>query len=152
MQSVCFEGVMRAIISGYGCCTRYTISADYVSNGWTFRTEYIHSTGNAFAKTLTDSDEASATDCNLSKNGNKADGFYALGIAPIVANKINVKARYDLYRSNGEWNAAKTFYEVGADYLFTKNLKLSVEYALVNDRTLDKHNYSLANAELSIKF
>lgn len=82
---------MRAIISGYGCCTRYTISADYVSNGWTFRTEYIHSTGNAFAKTLTDSDEASATDCNLSKNGNKADGFYALGIAPIVANKINVR-------------------------------------------------------------
>ena len=38
---------MRAIISGYGCCTRYTISADYVSNGWTFRTEYIHSTGRA---------------------------------------------------------------------------------------------------------
>lgn len=107
MQSVCFEGAMRAIILGYGCCTRYTISADYVSNGWTFRTEYIHSTGNAFAKTLTDSDEASATDCNLSKNGNKADGFYALGIAPIVANKINVKARYDLYRSNGEWNAVK---------------------------------------------
>ena len=88
----------------------------------------------------------------MSKNGNKADGFYALGIAPIVTNKINVKARFDLYRSNVEWNAAKTFYEVGADYLFTKNLKLSVEYALVNDRTLDKYNYSLANAELSIKF
>ena len=131
---------------------RYALSADYVSDGWTFRSEYIHSTGKAFAKTMTDTNDTSASDCNLSNNGTKADGFYALGIAPIVKNKVNLKARYDLYRSNGEWNSAKTFYEAGADYYFTKNLKLSAEYALVNDRTLDKHNYSLINTELSIKF
>ena len=36
--------------------------------------------------------------------------------------------------------------------LSPKNLRLSAEYALVNDRTLSKHNYSLVNTELSIKF
>lgn len=36
--------------------------------------------------------------------------------------------------------------------LLAKNLRLSAEYALVNDRTLSKHNYSLVNTELSIKF
>ena len=108
--------------------------------------------GKAFAKTMTDTNDTSASDCSLSVNGDKADGFYALGIAPVVNNRLNVKARYDLYRNNGEWNSAKTFYEVGADYYFTKNLKFSAEYALVNDRTLNKHNYSLVNTELSIKF
>lgn len=94
----------------------------------------------------------SASDCNLSDNGNKADGFYALGIVPVLKNKVSLKARYDLYRNNGEWNSAQTFYEAGADYYFTKNLKFSAEYALVNNRTLSKHNYSLINTELSIKF
>lgn len=131
---------------------RYAISGDYVSNGWTVRTEYIHSTGNAFKEIMTDTNDASASDCSLSTNGNKADAFYALAIAPVVKNKVNVKARYDMYRSNGEWNSAKTFYEVGADYFFTKNLKFTVEYALVNDRTLSKHNYSLIDTQLSVKF
>lgn len=131
---------------------RYAISADYNKEGWTFRSEYIHSTGKAFAKTMQNTDDESATDCSLSSAGDKADGFYALGIAPVIKNKVNVKARYDLYRNNAEWNSAKTFYEIGADYHFTKNLKFSAEYALVNDRTLSKHNYNLLNAELSIKF
>lgn len=51
-----------------------------------------------------------------------------------------------------KWNSAKTFYEVGADYFFTKSLKFTVEYALVNDRTLDKHNYSMIDTQLSVKF
>lgn len=131
---------------------RYAISADYVHKGWTFRSEYIHSTGKAFAKTMTDTNDESSSDCNLSSAGSKADGFYALAIAPIVKNKVDVKAKYDLYRNNAEWNSAKTFYEVGGDYYFTKNLRFSAEYALVNDRTLGKHNYNLLNAELSIKF
>ncbi len=131
---------------------RYAISADYDKDGWTFRSEYIHSTGKAFAKTMQNTNDESASDCTLSSAGDKADGFYALGIAPVVKNKVNVKARYDLYRNNAEWNSAKTFYEIGGDYYFAKNLKFSVEYALVNDRTLSKHNYNLVNAELSIKF
>ncbi|MDV3123114.1 porin [Segatella copri] len=131
---------------------RYAISGEYDSNGWTFRSEYIHSTGKAFAKTMTNTNDDSASDCNLSDNGNKADGFYALGIVPVLKNKVSLKARYDLYRNNGEWNSAQTFYEAGADYYFTKNLKFSAEYALVNNRTLSKHNYSLINTELSIKF
>lgn len=132
---------MRIGVSGW--------EGSYARKGnWT----YVHSTGNAFVKTMTDTNDGSASDCNLSAVGNKADGFYALGIIPVVKNKVNVKARYDLYRNNAEWNSAKTFYEAGADYYFTKNLRLSAEYALVNDRNLNEHNYSLINTELSIKF
>ena len=69
-----------------------------------------------------------------------------------MKNKVNVKARYDLYQNNAEWNSAKIFYEAGEDYYFTKNLRISAEYALVNDRNLNEHNYSLINTELSIKF
>jgi len=114
---------------------RYAFSADYVCNDWTFRTEYIHSQG--FGS-------------NIDK-GDKADGFYALCIAPIIKNKMHVKARYDVYREEKKWETSKTFYEIGADYVFTKNLQLNVEYALVNERVYHK-NHSLVDVELDFKF
>lgn len=93
---------------------RYALSAEYVTDqDWTFRTEYIHSQGYG---------------SNLS-TGDKADGYYALCIAPIIKKKLHVKARYDIYRDRKEWGSSKTFYEIGADYLFTKNLQLNIEYA-----------------------
>lgn len=131
---------------------RYAISADYNNSGWTLRSEYVHSTGAAFAKTENNTDDASATDCTLSSNGDKADGFYALAIAPVVKNKVNVKARYDSYRKDAHWDTAKTYYEIGADLFFTKHIKLSAEYALVNDRTLSDHNYSMLTTELAVRF
>ena len=114
---------------------RYALSADYVQNDWTFRTEYIHSQG--FGS-------------NLAK-GDKADGFYALCIAPVIKNKLHAKARYDVYRDEKKWETSKTFYEIGADYVFTKNLQLNVEYALVNERVYHK-NHSLVDVELDFKF
>jgi len=33
-----------------------------------------------------------------------------------------------------------------------KNLKISAEYALVNDRSLAKHNYSIADVQVSVRF
>lgn len=131
---------------------RYALSADYNGGGWTARTEYIHSSGKAFAKTMQDTNGATSSDCSLSSAGSKADAFYALVIVPVMKNKVNAKARYDLYRSTAEWQSAKGQYEVGVDYFFAKNLRLSAEYALVNDRTLASHNYSIINTELSIKF
>ena len=114
---------------------RYALSADYVQNDWTFRTEYIHSQG--FGS-------------NLDK-GDKADGFYALCIAPIIKNKLHAKARYDVYREEKKWESSKTFYEIGADYVFNKNLQLNVEYALVNVRSNHK-NHNLVDVELDFKF
>ena len=117
---------------------RYALSAEYVTNDWTFRSEYIHSQG-----------------WNLAKTSDKADGIYALAIAPLIKKKFHVKARYDLYRDNAEWETAKTFYEIGADYVFAKNLQLNLEYALVNDRTVantDKHNYNMFDVQLDIRF
>uniref|UniRef100_A0AB33ITQ1 Porin n=1 Tax=Prevotella sp. GTC17253 TaxID=3236793 RepID=A0AB33ITQ1_9BACT len=129
---------------------RYAISGEYVVNDWTFRSEYIHSTGYAFTKAYQDS--KTATDCNLSNNGNKADGFYVLAIAPIIKKQMHVKARYDLYRKTGEWASAKSLYEIGADYEFTKNLEIMAEYARVNDRTLAKHGYDMIDVQVSFRF
>lgn len=117
---------------------RYAISGEYAANDWTFRTEYIHNQG-----------------WNAAHTANKADGFYALCIAPIQKNKLHAKARYDLYREAKEWGQSKTMYEIGADYMFTKNLQINLEYARVNDRTIadpDKHSYNLVDVELDIRF
>lgn len=136
---------------------RYAFSGEYKANDWTLRSEYIHSTGKAFSKTENSKSDRSVVDIN-NNIGNKADGVYVLGIAPIIKNKLHVKARWDTYRESAEWQYAKTYYEVGADYMFSKNIQLNVEYALVNDksranrRLSDKHNYNMFDCELDFRF
>jgi len=130
---------------------RYALSGEYAADDWTFRAEYIHSHGYGFKATYQSSSNAS--DCTLNTAaGNEADGFYALCIAPVIKKKFHLKARYDLYRPQAEWGTAKTFYELGADYEFVRNLKLSAEYMLVNDRSLPKENYSMVDVQLSFRF
>lgn len=130
---------------------RYAISGEYNVNDWTFRTEYIHSTGKAFKKTYQDNSDAS--DCTVNeKIGSKAWGYYALAIAPIVKKKLYAKARYDVYANTDEWAKAKTNYEVGLNYDFCKNLRLSAEYIFVNDRSLTKHNYNMADVQVDFRF
>ena len=121
--------------TGVGEKNRYAVSGEYALNDWTFRSEYIHSQG-----------------WNSSFSSDKADGIYALCIAPVQKNKIHVKARYDLYREAKEWGRSKTLYEVGADYLFTKDLQINLEYARVNDRAAAHHNYNMVDVELDFRF
>lgn len=130
---------------------RYAISGEYVFDDWTFRSEYIHSTGYGFKTVYNQSADAKADDVNTSA-GNKSDGFYALAIAPVIKKKLHVKARYDLYRPQAEWGTSKTYYEVGVDYMFCKNLQINLEYAFVNDRSLDRSNYSMVDTQLSFRF
>ena len=120
---------------GVGEKNRYALSAEYAQNDWTVRTEYIHSQGYA-------------SDRN---KGDKADGYYVLCIAPVIEKKLHVKARYDVYRDQKTWGSSKTYYEVGADYLFTKNLQLNLEYARVNERSTHS-SYNLVDMELDIMF
>ena len=114
---------------------RYALSAEYSLNDWTARAEYIHSQGFAANK----------------DKGDKADGWYALAIAPVIKNKMHVKARYDCYRDQKTWASSKTYYEVGADYLLSKNLQVNVEYARVNERATHS-NYNLVDVELDFRF
>ena len=130
---------------------RYALSAEYVVNDFTFRSEYIHSTGYSFQTTYNTKDDLQKADINYAA-GNKADGFYALAIAPIIKQKVHIKARYDLYRSRAEWGSAKTLYELGADYILTRNLKFSGEYVFVNDRSLSKPNYQMIDIEVALRF
>jgi len=132
---------------------RYAFSFEYKANDWTVRSEYIHSTGMAFAKSINNFNDADAKDCTVNeKIGNKAQGVYGLVIAPIVSKKLYAKARYDMYENNGETNSMKTQYEVGLNYNISKNFTILSEYAFVNDRNLAKHNYSMADVEVCFRF
>ena len=118
-----------------GAKNRYALSAEYAKDDWTVRSEYVHSQGYAENR----------------DKGNKADGWYALAIAPIIKNKMHVKARYDCYRDQKTWGSSKTFYEIGADYLFSKNVQLNIEYARVNERATHQ-SYNLVDVELDFRF
>ena len=136
---------------------RYAFSFEYKQNGWTVRSEYIHSTGKAFAKSITNFNDANAKDCNLNaKIGDKAQGVYGLVIAPLAQlpkkSRIDVKARYDMYQPNGKSNMQRTQYEAGLNFHIGKRISILTEYALINDKTLAKHNYSMADAEVCFRF
>lgn len=130
---------------------RYAISGEYLVNDWTFRSEYIHSTGYGFKTTYQKPEDAKDAEIDAAA-GDKADGVYALAIAPIIKKKLYAKARYDVYRNSGEWNKATTQYEFGLNYKFSSNLEIVAGYALVNDKTLADHNYSMADVQLSFRF
>lgn len=132
---------------------RYAFSFEYKANDWTVRSEYIHSTGMAFAKSITNHGDTASKDCNLNKEiGNKAQGVYGLVIAPIVSKKLYAKARYDMYEANGKTDMMRTQYEVGLNYHINKNFTILSEYAFVNDRTSADHNYSMADVEVCFRF
>ena len=138
MTSTCTDenGVKQSITIVSARKNRYCLSAEYDKDEYTFRAEYLHSQG---------------WGSNLDL-GDKADGWYAFGIVPVIKSKLHAKARYQTYRDNKEWNRAKTMYEVGLNYFFTKNLQMNFEYARVNDRTLAKHNYNFVDLELDFRF
>lgn len=132
---------------------RYAFSAEYLTNDWTFRSEFIHSTGEAFAKSLVNTNDDNSKDCNISTTlGNKAQGVYALAIVPIIKKKFHAKARYDMYQPSGDASMQKTQYEVGLDYEFCHNLQISGEYAYIHDRSLNKPNYNMVDMEVCFRF
>ena len=129
---------------------RYAFSAEYAANDWTVRSEYIHSQGYGFTKSLTSGKE---TDCNVNyAAGDQADGFYALMIAPVISKKLYAKARYDLYRPRAEWGTSRTQYEIGANYWIGKYIMIGAEYARINDRSLAKPDYNMIDVEFDVKF
>ena len=129
---------------------RYAVSAEYKTNDWTLRSEYIHSTGYAFKTSY--QKESDAKDCTLSSNGDKAEGVYALVIAPVIKKKLYAKARYDYYSNTGSGADARIAYEAGLNYLFSKNIQINAEYAHITDRTLQKENYNMVDVELDFRF
>lgn len=129
---------------------RYAFSAEYAANDWTVRSEYIHSQGYGFTKSLTSGKE---TDCNVNyAAGDQADGFYALMIAPVISKKLYAKARYDLYRPRAEWGTSRTQYEIGVNYWIGKSIMIGAEYARINDRSLAKPDYNMIDVEFDVKF
>lgn len=138
---------------------RYALSAEYKKGDLQLRAEYIHSTGKGFATTYQKLENANDLTIKTytDKNGNeiannKADGFYALAIVPILPGKLMAKARYDIYRPTATWGLSKTNYEVGLNFRFCKYLEVQTEYAFTNDRSLENHNYSSVFVQLSVRY
>ena len=130
---------------------RYAISAEYSQGEYMFRSEYIHSQGWGAASAGNNIRTIDFT------KGNKADGWYVFGIVPVIKGKLHAKARYQCYRAQKEWGTAKTSYEAGLNYFFTKNLEMHLEYARINDRSIEvanesKHNYNMVDMELDFRF
>ena len=125
---------------------RYAFSAEYSQDEYMFRAEYLHSQGWGAAKAANN-----VREIDYSK-GDKADGWYAFGIVPVIKGKLHAKARYQCYRAQKEWGTAKTSYEAGLNYFFTKNLEMHFEYARINDRSLEKHDYNMVDVELDFRF
>ena len=125
---------------------RYAISAEYSQGEYMFRSEYLHSQGWGAA-----SAGNNVRTIDYIK-GDKADGWYVFGIVPIIKGKLHAKARYQCYRAQKEWDTAKTSYEAGLNYFFTKNLEMHLEYARINDRKLEKHDYNLVDLEMDFRF
>lgn len=125
---------------------RYCLSAEYDKDEYTFRAEYIHSQGWGTGI-------IGNTTINYAL-GDKADGWYAFGIVPVIKSKLHAKARYQSYRVSKEWGTSLNQIECGLNYYFNKNLELHLEYARVNDRKLaaGRHNYNLVDAELDFRF
>jgi len=121
--------------AGVGKKNRYALSAEYDKDQYTFRAEYIHSQGLG-------ADAAW---------GDKADGFYAAGIVPVIKSRLHAKARYNLYRQQKDWATSKTMYEVGLNYFFSKRLQLNAEYARVNERA-SHDSYNFVDVQLDFRF
>ena len=136
----------KTAITGSVEKNRYALSAEYSQGEYMFRAEYLHSQGWGAAKAANN-----VREIDYSK-GDKADGWYAFGIVPVIKGKLHAKARYQCYRAQKEWDTAKTSYEVGANYFFTKNLEMHLEYARINDRSLAKHDYNMVDLELDFRF
>lgn len=130
---------------------RYALSVEFKKDDWQLRSEYIHSTGYSFKTTYQKSGDQNDATVNYSL-GDKADGLYVLCIAPLVKGKLRAKARYDLYRPKSVWNDSRTQYEIGLNWIIDKMLAIHTEYALINDRSLNKHNFSVADIELCLSF
>lgn len=125
---------------------RYAISAEYDKDEYTFRAEYLHSQGWGTGVV-----GSNVINYDL---GDKADGWYAFGIVPLIKSKLHAKARYQTYRVSKEWSSSVNQVECGLNYFFTKNLEMHFEYSHVNDRNLapDNHNYNLVDVELDFRF
>ncbi|MCR4584058.1 MAG: OprO/OprP family phosphate-selective porin [Prevotella sp.] len=124
---------------------RYALSAEYDKDEYTFRAEYIHSQGWGAASAGNDTRVI-----DYSK-GDKADGWYAFGIVPVIKSKLHAKARYQCYRPTKDMSNSKSMYEIGLNYFFTKKLQLNVEYGLVNVRSTHK-NHNFFDVELDFRF
>ncbi len=137
---------MTRNITGNVRLNRYAISAEYDKNEYTFRAEYLHSQGWGTGVV-----GSNVINYDL---GDKADGWYAFGIVPIIKSKLHAKARYQTYRVSKDWSSSVNQVECGLNYFFTKNLEMHFEYSHVNDRNLapDNHNYNLVDVELDFRF
>ncbi len=123
---------------------RYAVSAWYEKDGWMVRAEYAHHSGH----NVKDFDSTNGT---WSGRG-KADGWYVQTGAPCTS-WLQTFVRYDVYRREATWGSQKTIWSICPNFQLHKNLKFTLQYNYVSDRTnpADRH-YNELTAVAWIRF
>lgn len=115
---------------------RWAAGVKYERNDWTARAEYSHVHGLL---------------ANYTGKG-KADGWYATVGVP-VRPWLKIYGKYDVYRSRGNWDTAKSIYSITPNFQLHRNLQIQVQYNYVHDRNLPTHkDYNELWAELYVRF
>lgn len=123
---------------------RYAFGAKYEHDGWSARAEYAHSQGHSM--------KAYNGDGTFSDKG-KQDAWYATVGVP-CNDWLKVYAKYDVFRSQADWESAKTVCSLVPNIQIHKNLMLQVQYNYVNDRShaAKDHHYNEVWSELYVRF
>lgn len=122
---------------------RYAFGVKYEHNSWTARAEYAHSQGHSVK---------AYKDGAFTDKG-KQDAWYATVGVP-CNDWLKVYAKYDVFRSQADWESAKTVCTIAPNFQIHKNLMLQVQYNYVNDRshTAKDHHYNEVWSELYVRF
>ncbi len=122
---------------------RYMFSVFYDKNDWTFRSEYVHSTGHSVLKYV---------DGRFLDRG-KQQGWYVT--AGIPCNKwLKTWVKYDSYEEDATVATMRSVYSVSPNIQLHKNLWFQPRVAYVHDRNLptDNRNYCEASVEMGVRF
>ncbi|NDV79912.1 porin [Dysgonomonas sp. 511] len=110
---------------------RWYLSADYKSDRFNARTEWIHGNDGGIDK----------------------EGLYALGMYYIMPKKLNVLGKVDYYNKNKDMNSEAIDYTVGLNYYFYPMCRVQLNYTYSDFSTKwDAPNASTVFAQLQIAF
>lgn len=105
---------------------RYCFGAKYETTDWSARMEYAHD--------------------NIG-----ADALYFTAGIPCTP-WLKTYVKYDLYRSDGTNNTAKSIYSIAPNFQIHKNLMFQLQYNFVNDKTATKENHNEVWLETYFRF
>ena len=129
---------------------RWEVFASYDKHDWTFRGEYARHNG--YTADLYKQYQSGLIGLDDVNDG-VADAWYLTAGIPCTK-WLKCYVKWDVYRSNADWNSAKTIYGICPNFQIHKNLMLQLQYNYVHDKTLaaGKRDYHQFWLETYVRF